>query len=146
MIETALRDAVEQVLRTDPRLLGVTELLNQAGQPRLYPLSAPNRAKFPYIVFGDDQILDQGLPCGAAFETYVSIRVWARDDEGGPSVTAVQARTLGGYVRAALNARIPIEGYRVVDHRVESTRHMTDPDGLSALALVEFRYWVEASA
>lgn len=140
MIDIALRDAEERVLRENLSLRG------EMGTVRLYPLAAPLKAKFPYIVFGDDQILDQGLPCGAAYEVYASVRIWARDDEAGPTATASQARRLGGYVREALNVRLPINGYRVVDHRVESTRYMTDPDGLSALALVEFRYWVEATA
>ena len=141
MIETALNDALEAAMRGSADLAQA-----MGGKVRLYPLSAPNDAPFPHIIYGENQILDWGDDCTAGHEIYAPLKVWTQDNEGGPVATLAQAGAIGGLVRALLNTRLAIAGHRVIDHRVETNRYMADGDGLSALGLVELRYWVEASA
>lgn len=141
MIEDALDAALEGTLRGGAGLATV-----MGGKARLYQLSAPNNAPFPHIIYGENQILPWGDDCGSGHEIYATLKVWAQDNDGGPAATMSQAKRIGGILREMLNVRLEISGFRVVDHRVESNRYMADSDGLSALGLVELRYWVEASA
>ncbi|HAL06351.1 MAG TPA: hypothetical protein DCP26_03205 [Brevundimonas sp.] len=141
MIDEAFDATQEQLLR-DSRALADA----MGGRVQLYGLSAPNDAPFPHIIHGESQILPDGDDCREAYEIYSTLYVWTRDDEQGPAVTKAQAKRIGGLVRSLLDIALPIPGFRTVEHRVESARYMPDADGLSALGVIEHRYWVEASA
>lgn len=141
MIDEAFDAAQEAILRGSAALAEV-----MGGRARLYGLSAPNDAPFPHVIYGENQILPDGDDCREAYEIYSTLYVWARDDERGPAATMAQAKRIGGAVRQLLDVALSIPGFRTVEHRVETTRYMPDADGLSAQAVIEHRYWVEASA
>lgn len=141
MIEAALDIAIETALRSSTELAAV-----MGGRVRLYPLSAPNDAPFPHIIFGENQILPWDDPCTKGHEVYVTLRGWCQDNAGGPTATMAQAKRLAGTLRELLDQPLTISGHAVVDHRPETNRALPDADGLSALVVVEHRYWVEASA
>lgn len=141
MIDEAFDAAQEQALRNSADLGAA-----MGGRARLYGLAAPNDAPFPHVIYGENQILPDGDDCREAYEIYSTVFVWGRDDANGPEASMAQAKRIGGRVRVLLDGPLAIPGFRTVEHRVESTRYMPDADGLSALGVVEHRYWVEASA
>ena len=141
MIDEAFDATQERLLRDSQALAD-----DMGGRVQLYGLSAPNDAPFPHIIHGESQILPDGDDCREAYEIYSTLYVWTRDDTNGPAATMAQAKRIGGLVRTLLDIALPIPGFRTVEHRVESTRYMPDGDGLSALGVIEHRYWVEASA
>lgn len=140
MIDAAFDAAVRAALIDNTTLAG-----EMGGKPRLFELSAPNGAAFPHVIYGDVQILPVAGGCGAAYEIYTTLRVWTRDDENGPVSTLAQAKRIGGRVRELLDAALTLDGHEVIDHG-SSANYSSDADGLSALGVVEVRYWVEASA
>jgi|GEM_PF-1064872 len=140
MIDEALDNAQEEILRSSADLTDA-----MGGKTRLYPLSAPGDAPFPHIIHGENQILDWSDRCSEGYEIYATFRIWTQDNDQGRKATLAQAERIGAVVRRLMNDAIAIVGFRVVDHRLETNRYMPDGDGLSALGLVEVRYWVEAS-
>lgn len=140
MIDAAFDAAVKAALQNDAPLAEA-----MGGDLRLFELSAANGSPFPHVIYGDVQIVPVAGGCGAAFEIYTTLRVWTREDETGPAATLAQAKSIGGRVREVLDAPLSIDGHEVIDHG-SSANYSSDADGLSALGVIEIRYWVEASA
>lgn len=133
----ALQNAVESALRGSVALADAME-----GRVRLYTLSAPTDAPFPYLVIGEDQIVDDETECSASSEAFTTVHVWSRvkDDV---SASRAQAKTIAGIVRAVLNTALPLAGFVVTDWRFETARHLTDPDQRTAHSVVEHRYLID---
>lgn len=109
---------------------------------RVYPLSPPDAAPFPYLVIGEDQIVADETECSAGSEVYTTIHVWARIDND-VTGTRAQAKQIAGAVRSAINRSLNIVGFDLVECRFDDTRHLTDPDRRSAHAVVTHRLMVE---
>lgn len=133
----ALQTAVELALRASAALAAA-----MGGTVRLYPLAPPDNAPFPYVVIGEDQILDDETACLASSEAYTTVHCWARDVDA-VSASRAQAKAMAGAVRAALNTALTLEGFSVVDHRFEEARHLTDPDRRTAHAVVTHRFLID---
>lgn len=141
MIEVAFPQAEEAALRESAELAQAMD-----GKVRLHRLAAPFGSGFPYAILGEHQYLPDDTGCGEGFEIFSNIKVWARDEAGTPHANDQQAALIAAVIRRVVNAKLAIDGYRVVDHSAESLRPLTDPDRLTAGRQVECRYWVEPSA
>lgn len=130
----ALQDAIEQTLRADASLLAAMGL----AQVRLYTMSAPVAAPYPFVVIGEDQVIDDSTECADSSEVIATIHAWARieDDVAG---SRRQAKAMAGAVRAALKAMTTVAGFDLVLSEFEDARHLTDPDGLTAHAVISHR-------
>lgn len=102
-----------------------------AGQ-RVYDRAAPS-ASFPYIELGDEVSVNESDQCAELFDVSLDLHVWSR------SVGKVEAKQIGEAVRQALSADIAVDDYHVIEQTIESGRVITDPDGLTAHAVLTFR-------
>ena len=133
----ALQNAMEAALRSSPALAEA-----MGGRVRLYTLSPDDRAPFPYIVIGEDQIIDDETECAASSEAITTAHVWSRVEDD-VSASRAQAKTIAGIVRTILNVALPLAGFVTTDWRFETARHLTDPDQRTAHSVVEHRYLID---
>ena len=136
----ALQDAIETALRADADVKAEFT----GGTVRLYTLSAPMGSGFPYILIGEDQVIGADIECGPASDIAVTVHVFAREEA--PAASRRKAKTLAGAVRAALTVPLAVTGHTVTDWIYETTRHLTDLDGLTAHSVVELTYLTAPSA
>lgn len=136
----ALQIAREAVLRANASVVAQFP----AGKTRIYSLSAPVGAPFPHLITGDDQVIGDDAACVGGSEIVSTIHVKAR--EGTLAASLLKAKTLAGAVRAALDAQMTLTGHRMVDWQFETTRHLTDPDLLTAHSVVTVNYYTEPTA
>lgn len=129
----AIQNAIDAALRT-----AVAVKSEFGGTTRLYTLSAPVGALFPYILIGEDQIIGDDIECGAASEVAVTIHVFARSDT--PAASRLKAKAIAAAVRTALTAKLTLTGHVMIDWTFETTRHLTDPDGLTAHSVLSLSY------
>lgn len=135
----AIQNAIEAALRGS---MAVKEEFG--GSPRLYTLSAPVGAPYPYILIGEDQIIGDDIECGAASEVAVTIHVYARETT--PVASRMKAKAISGAVRLALTAKLPLVGHEMIDWLYDGTRHLTDPDALTSHSVVSLSYDTAPSA
>ncbi|RZJ44957.1 MAG: DUF3168 domain-containing protein [Brevundimonas sp.] len=134
----ALQDAIEATLRASPALK--TAMGQQ--KVRLYTMSAPNGAPFPYVVIGEDQIIDDSTECADSSEVVTTVHLWARLDDD-VSASRKQAKAMAGVIRSALKGAMTVTGFDLVSQEFEDARHLTDPDGLTAHAVVSHRFLLD---
>lgn len=134
----AIQNAVETALRGSAALKSAMGL----AVVRIYSMSAPVAAPYPFIVIGEDQVLDDSTPCSESSEIITTVHAWSRIDE---DVTAsrAQAKTMAGIIRSVVKAVDTVTGFDVVLAEFEDARHLTDPDGLTAHAVVNHRFLVD---
>nr|WP_315026867.1 DUF3168 domain-containing protein [Brevundimonas diminuta] len=129
----ALQNAVEAALRGSVALAQA-----MGGRVRLYPLSPPADAPFPYLTIGEDQIVGDETECLESSEAYTTIHVWARVD-GDVSESRAQAKRIGAAVRSTINRRLNVAGFEVTECEFRTARHLTDPDRRTAHTVIEHR-------
>lgn len=135
----AIQNAIEATLRADAAVKATF-----GGTTRLYTLTAPVGSPFPYILIGEDQVIGDDIECGPASEVAVTVHVYAR--EGTPAASRLKAKAVAGAVRKALTAQLTLVGHVMIDWTFESTRHLTDPDGLTAHSVLNLSYETAPSA
>jgi len=93
---------------------------------------------FPYITIGDGQFLDDGDTCeGDRYEGFVDLQIWSR------VVGNIEAKTLAGTLRDAIVAGLTITGWNALSITCRTIRHFMDSDGLTARAVLTFRFILE---
>lgn len=119
--EAALRaTAVEAALAA---AMALSSARIYVGAP---PQAGPGAAspKLPYLVLGDDQLVDwfRGRDCPDEAELVATVHAWAK--------TAAQARAILGAALEALNdEQLAIAGWDVDEAELERETYVTDPDG-----------------
>ena len=98
----------------------------------------PADAKFPYLTIGDEQNIDDGSACGAAWEVIADVHVWSRPDTGSRS----ELKRLMAQVEPLLTV-LTLTGFRIVVQHLQGTRALTDPDGLTKHGVMTFRYLID---
>lgn len=93
------------------------------GTMRLYTV-VPQNAPLPYIVIGEDQILDDSDDCQDGSEIIATVHVWSKSEPPEANVVRVTA----GRLRALLKT-LTLAGHDVVEREFEDLRVVTDPDG-----------------
>lgn len=134
----ALQDAVEAALR------GSAELAAAMGleKVRLYTLSAPVGAPYPFVVIGEDQIDGDETECAASSEAFTAVHSWARSTAGVDD-SRRQVKRMAAVVRSVLSGLTGVEGFDLVLAEFETTRHLTDPDGLTAHSVTSHRFLLD---
>lgn len=139
----AIQNAQESALRNDASLKVLF-----GGTVRLYTLSATmadgSQAKFPHIIIGQDQVLGDDTECGSSSEIITTIHIYAR--EATPADSRKLCKQIAGRVRTVLTAKLTITGHVMDDWMFESIQHLTDPDALTAHAVITHSYLTTASA
>jgi len=124
----ALQGALNTALRAAS---AVTALI----ETRVYD-RVPKDPTFPYVSFGDMQVLPDQAEClEGSVEIYATIDVWSR------TVGKVEAKTIAGAIVSLLHNSTALSpaGYRVVLIQHDSTHHLDDPDGLTSHSAVTFK-------
>lgn len=101
----------------------------------------PENPVFPYVTIGDSQVVDDGgddtnRRCGGAWESFEDIHVWSRPSTGSKAEVKTMARAA---VEAAV-AITAIAGRRVLSIRLESSRTLRDPDGITEHTAITIRF------
>lgn len=133
----ALQNAVEATLRGSQALADAMEL----EQVRLYTLAAPVDSPIPYLVIGDDQIIDDETECADSSEAFTSVHVFTRKND--VEASRSQAKAVAGIIRGLLNQKLPLDGFDVSEWRFQTARHLTDPDRRTAHSVVEHRFLID---
>ena len=134
----ALQNAIETALRASAPLKAAMGL----ATVRLYTMSAPTNAPFPYVVIGEDQIIDDSTECAESSEVITTVHAWSRVD-GNVAASRTQAKSMACVIRAELKALSAVTGFSVVLADFETTRHLTDPDGLTGHAAINHRFLLD---
>lgn len=103
---------------------------------------------YPFIRVGDydvategEPIMHNGVTVDDPSDVTLTVHVFAR----GPDRN-VTAKQIAAALRKALSAEFPLEnGFKITLGQSESVRHFTESDGLTAHAVLAFRYYVESS-
>lgn len=142
-LEDGLQERVFATLRTSAAVTAKVGPRIFDRVPDAPPPNAPQqRAIFPHIVIGEDELNDDSDGCGVAFEAIVTVHVFSR------AVGKAEAKTIGAAVRAALDAQLEISGVacRDDDSHFRSARYFTEPDGLTTHGVLTFRYVFDVAA
>ncbi|WP_167765432.1 MULTISPECIES: DUF3168 domain-containing protein [unclassified Brevundimonas] len=129
----ALQDAIEATLTAYAPL----QAIGTAGKVVIHTMSAPNGAAFPYVVIGEDQVLDDSTECLDGSEVYSTVHCWARASDD-PENSRRETKAMAAAIRQALKT-ITVPGFDVVLIEFDSARHLTAADGLTAHAVLTFR-------
>ena len=114
-------------------LSGYAGLIAEIGAGHIYD-AVPESAEPPYVVIGEDQIIDDGNGCSDGWEIYSTIHVWAQ-----PHGRA-KAKRIGSEVCTALAQPLSVQGFIVVVQQLESERYMIDADGVTPHGIITQRY------
>lgn len=129
----ALQAAITQILLDDPNIASLVG-------DRVFD-KIPNVPVFPYIKFGEIQILPELGENTDAVQAFVTIHSYDRFGSARPT------RGIGKYVVAALHDQdITIEGGAVLSILLESARTIPDPDGLTNHGIFTFEILTDANA
>lgn len=110
---------------------------------RIYD-AVPATATFPYVSFGDVQVIEDGADCIDATEVFFTLDVWSRPGSTMPGQT--EAKQIGAQLRDLLNENqisLPGGSYRTVDLLHQDSNYIRDPDGLSVHGIIRFRALVD---
>lgn len=130
----ALQGAIVARLKADG---DVTALIGS----RVYE-PVPPTPVFPYLAWGDDQVLNDDTDCHDDVEVFTTLHVWARP----AAVSAqVQVKRIAHVIRQSLNGAefdLPDNALILIEHR--DTRVMPDPDGKTSHGVIVFRTLIQA--
>lgn len=110
--------------------------LRHIADGRVYH-TVPAKTPTPYLVIGDDTIIaDDDAADMSDCTVVVNIVASNKPD----------AKLLSSQVRTALNVALAVEGFITVEYGFEEARHMTQKDGLTQLAVMDFRFLLMPAA
>lgn len=126
----AIQAAIIAAIKNDS---GVEALVGERVYDRV-----PTNASFPYVSYGEDQVLQDDADAGdcliEGFEAFVTLHAWSR------GVGQVECKRLGGAIHDALhNAELTITDHALLVFEHRNTRYVRDPDGLTTHGVITFR-------
>lgn len=94
----------------------------------------------PYLVVGEDQVIEAGADCIDGVEVWITLHGWSEE----PGMPALKA--LAKAVAECLHdAPLTLDGYRVVLIEHDGTRYLRHTDGLSSHAVITLRALIDAA-
>lgn len=125
-----LQEAVLAVLRNSADLAGLV-------LDRLYD-GAPGLPVFPFIVFGDVQVVPDLADCIDGSEIFPSLHIWSRDK------TFAECKTVSATAWASISAaEITLSENRLLLIERSAERYLRDPDGLTMHGVLTLRALTE---
>jgi hypothetical protein len=98
----------------------------------------PQNAAFPFVHYGDTQLIGDVFTGSGSTDAHVNIHVFSRGRG------KAELLTLEATVRDALENYIAVPGFQTDTFEYVTTRMMTEPDGLTEHAIIEFKYGLTA--
>lgn len=132
-------------MSSDPSLdlqRAITAAFKAAAPPiaggRIYDRvqSGPGGQKvtFPYVSHGPSLVISDDADCITGYEVFLTLDVWSR--EPGQK----EAKGVAGDVKLLLHGSdLPLANHALVTLQHDATRYLTDPDGVTVHAAIEFR-------
>jgi hypothetical protein len=110
-------------------LVPATNIVDRHGRP----------AAFPSVILGEGQEVDAEVSFDRRHvRIYTDLHLWDRS----PALTSVKA--IAGAIRQVLHgAELALDEGRLLDLRVVSSRHLRDPDGVTAHSVVTIEALIE---
>lgn len=99
----------------------------------------PEGPTFPYVTIGDEQIVDDGNSCAAAWEAFSDVHVWSRPVSG----SKAEAKGLVADVVPVVLAITAVTGFTVIAAELQTSRTLRDPDGLTEHSALTFRFLLD---
>lgn len=105
---------------------------------RIYD-QVPEKALFPYVTIGDEQVIDDSNDCAESWDVFSDIHVWSRPDSGskGELKRAMKA------VSVAVLAIDSVPGWTLISVKPETSRTLRDPDGKTEHGVLTFRFIID---
>lgn len=130
--ETALQTALRARLVASPSVVALVPADNIRERN-----NRPNPK--PSIILGDGQSVDEGDTIARnRLRIYCDLHVWIEEK------STAGAKAVAGAIRTAMRSKLSTSpGFHIVDARVESTRFLRDPDGLTSHAVITVNAIVE---
>lgn len=100
---------------------------------------------YPYARIGDDQVVGDSNSCHDGWEVYVTVHVFGRD----ATAPRPQVKQIGNAIALAIgdnNALIAPAGFLVTEVELEQSRTYMEEDGLTAHAVLVFKFLVDDGA
>ena len=105
---------------------------------RIYDIPPQNTA-FPYVSFGPSSQIEDDAECIIGSEHTFQIDVWSRYQGG-----YLECKQITGQIKKALHLFAgSMTDNALVELRVESVRHMRDPDGMTSHGVVILQAIIE---
>jgi hypothetical protein len=102
----------------------------------------PTNASFPYVEYGESQVIRDDVTCLKSNLIYVTIHVWSQYSAGFKELKEV----IHEVVEALDEAPLVLPSHRLVSITRQNTRHFKDPDEVTTHGVVEFISRVETPA
>ena len=100
----------------------------------------PPGPTFPYISYGDSQVLPDKADCIDGVEVFVQLDGWSRNG------TYPEVKQVSKAIVAALDDQaITVSGYSVIVFEHNNTNYLRDPDGITRHVSLSFRALIQAA-
>lgn len=134
----ALQGAIVAALKADAAVAAIVGI-RVFDQVVRNPDGSPN-VQFPYISFGDGQVLPELAECTDAADSFVTLHIWSR------AVGFPECKRLGAAATAALHdASLTLAGGTLQSLLLDSSRYLRDPDGLTSHGILTFAALTDAN-
>lgn len=102
----------------------------------------PTSAPFPYVEYGESQVIRDDVGCLKSNLIYVTIHAWSQYSGGFKELK----ETIHEVVEALDEAPLVLPSHRLISITRQDTRHFKDPDEVTTHGVVEFVARVETPA
>lgn len=100
----------------------------------------PAGVAFPYVSFGECQVLPDKAECIDGVEVFLSLDAWSR------AVGYAEVKAIGAAIVAKLDDQpLAVAGYRVILIELQSAEYSRDPDGQTRRGRIAFRALIEST-
>jgi hypothetical protein len=129
-VSLMLQAAVIAALKAESN---VTNLVAERIYDRVPPTAA-----FPYVKYGDDQVLDDSADCVIGSEVFFNLHVWSK------TVGKPETKRIAGAIRDTLDeAALTIADHNLVNLHFREFRAFDDPDPTFNHGIVGFRALID---
>lgn len=133
-----LQGAIVGALKAAPAVTAIIDDRVFDRVPRK-PDGSPD-VQFPYVAFGDGQVLPELAECTDAADSFITLHIWSR------AVGFPECKRLGAAVTAALHdATLTLADGTLQSLLLDSSRYLRDPDGLTSHGILTFAALTDAN-
>lgn len=145
-----LQRAIYETLARNAALVALIPPPNAKSPPRIYD-EVPANVQFPYVVIGDDQLVDD-TASGASWEATSTIHIFTRPSDAAAVRGKREAKKIASAIIDALGpATLRFDGFvhRTSDEfetNFQSSRFFYEPDRLTVHGVLVFGFLIDQAA
>lgn len=126
MIAAEVQKVIYDALKTSPEIAG----------GRVYDI-VPDEAEFPYVMIGQDQVVNDGNSCGDGWEVFSDIHIWSRE------LGFLEAKRIAAEIVSRVRAIVQIPNFVLISVDFRDLRPLRDPDGLTSHIVCSFLFTID---